>query len=196
MDDISMLLEEAGARYEGLPRFLYGHSMGGLLVLNYVLRRKPELAGVIVTGPGLRTSLTRQTAKIAFVQAAGDLLPQLSLSTGLDPEAISRDRGVVQAYRDDPLIHRVSTLRMAKTTLQSIPWVFEHASEFNAPLLLMHGTADQLTYPEGTQEFAQKVFCECTVKLWEGMYHEIHNEPEKEEVFEFTVNWLRKHSSR
>jgi alpha-beta hydrolase superfamily lysophospholipase len=196
MDDVGMLLEEAGRRFEGLPCFLYGHSLGGLLVLNYVLRRRPELAGVIATGPGLRTSLTRQTAKIAFVQAAGELLPQFSLSTGLHPESISRDSSVVQAYRDDPLVHQVSTLRMAKTTLQSIPWAFEHASEFDAPLLLMHGTADQLTYPEGTQEFAQKVFCECTVKLWEGLYHEIHNEPEKDEVFAYTVDWMREHTSR
>jgi alpha-beta hydrolase superfamily lysophospholipase len=194
MDDIDLLLDEAHRLCEGLPRFLYGHSLGGLLVLNYTLRRKPDLAGVIVTGPALRTSLSRQTAKIAFAQAAGSLLPNLSLSTGLDPEMISRDRDVVQAYCDDHLVHTVSTLRMAKTTLQSIPWAFEHASDFNAPLLLMHGTADQLTYPEGTQEFARKVSCDCTVKLWDGLYHEIHNEPEKDEVFTYLVDWLNNHT--
>jgi alpha-beta hydrolase superfamily lysophospholipase len=194
MDDIACLLEEASIRYPGLPRFLYGHSLGGLLVLNFVLRHKPKLAGVIATGPGLRTPLTEQTLKVSLAKGIGQLLPTLSLHTGLDYRLISRDPAVVDAYAADPLVHERSTLRMAKTTLQSIPWVFEHACEFDVPLLLMHGTGDRLVYPEGSREFAGQVGgqigCDCTLKLWEGLYHEIHNEPEKEEVFAFLLEWL------
>jgi alpha-beta hydrolase superfamily lysophospholipase len=190
MQDIDLFLAEAGRRYSKLQCFLYGHSLGGLLALNYVLRRKPRLAGVVVTGPGLHTPLTEQKLKINFARVMGALLPTVSLSTGLDVQAISRDPAVVQNYQSDPLVHDRSTLRMAKTTLEAIPWAFEHAHEFDLPLLLMHGAADRLTYPSGIQEFAGRVQCECTVRLWEGCYHELHNEPEQEAVLAALVEWL------
>lgn len=190
MEDIDLYLAEAGRRYPQLPCFLYGHSLGGLLALNYVLRRKPQLAGVIVTSPGLHTPLTEQKLKINFARWMGALLPTASLSTGLEVQAISRDPAVVQNYRSDPLVHDRSTLRMAKTTLEAIPWALEHAGEFDLPLLLMHGAADRLTYPSGTQEFAGRVQSECTVRLWEGCYHELHNEPERAAILAAVVEWL------
>lgn len=196
MEDITLLLEQARRRYPGQPLFLYGHSLGALLALNFALRCKPDLAGVVVTGPGLHTPLTEQKLKIAFAKAMGGILPNQGLSTGLDPNALSRDPEVARAYISDPLVHDRTTLRMAKTTLEAIPWAFEHACDFNLPLLLMQGTADRLTYASGTQEFASRVLqgkcqCDCTVKLWEGLYHELHNEPEKEEVLQYMVDWMK-----
>ena len=74
--------------------------------------------------------------------------------------------------------------------LKVIPWTFEHANQFPCPLLLMHGTADQLAYPRGSQEFASKVTQDCTLKFWEGLFHELHSEPEKSQVFEHLIDWL------
>jgi alpha-beta hydrolase superfamily lysophospholipase len=192
MQDIGSLLAYASQRYGQKTGFLYGHSLGGLLVLNFVLRCQPKLAGVVVTDPGLRTSLTQQKLKIAFARMMGAVLPTMQISTGLDPDMLSRDPNLVQSYRADPLVHYLSTLRMANFTLESIPWVFEHASQFNLPLLFMHGTGDQLTFPEGCQEFAKKTFCDCTVKLWDGLYHEIHNEPQKDEVLKYMIDWMKR----
>ena len=190
MEDIGLLIQEAEQRYPGRPLFLYGHSLGGLLVLNYVLWRKPHLVGVIATGAGLRSPLLDQKLKIAMARVLGSLLPSLSLSTGLDAATLSRDPDVVQAYVESPLVHDRATLGMTKNSIAAIPWVLAHAEEFSTPLLLMHGTSDRLTYPQGSQEFAQLVSCDCTLKLWEGLYHEIHNEPEQGEVFAFLLNWL------
>jgi alpha-beta hydrolase superfamily lysophospholipase len=191
--DIDLLIQEAKQRYPQLPHFLYGHSLGGILVLNYALSRKPELAGVVATSPGLRTSLQEQTTKIAFANIAGAILPNLSMSTGLETEQISRSWEVVEIYKNDPLVHDKATLSMAKNTIQAIDWTFEHASEFNLPLLLVHGSEDNIAYARGSEEFAGHVKEDCTVKLWDGLYHETHNEPEKEQVLEFMLNWLNEH---
>jgi alpha-beta hydrolase superfamily lysophospholipase len=79
---------------------------------------------------------------------------------------------------------------MAKTTFQAIEWAFAHAAEFSLPLLLVHGTADPIAFARGSQEFAARVPKDCTLKLWEGLYHETHNEPEKEQVFAYLLEWL------
>jgi len=191
MQDITPFLEQAARQYPHIPLFLYGHSLGGILVLNYALREKPILNGVIATGAGLRTALEKQRLKISFARTIGSIYPQLSLPSGLDQEMLSRDATIITAYRDDPLVHDRATLKMANESFQAIPWVFEHACEFpNIPLLVMHGTGDQIAYYQGSQEFANLVPGDCTLKLWDGLYHEIHNEPEKSQVFDYLITWL------
>ncbi len=191
MDDINLLLDQASIRYPGLPVFLYGHSLGGILVLNYCLRRKPDLRGVIVTSPGLRTALEEQTVKVAIAKVAGSILPWITLPTGLDVNDLSRNPEVARAYLADSLVHERASLRMAKETLAAIPYIFQHAAEFNYPLLLMHGQADRLAYAHGSQEFAHLAKkADISLHLWEGAYHELHNEPENEQVFNKTLQWL------
>lgn len=197
MSDIDLLFQEADRRYPDAPRFLYGHSLGGLLVLNYALRRKPKLVGVISTSAGLRSALQEQKIKVGFAKLAASVAPSLSLPTDLDANGLSRDPAVVEAYKSDPLVHDQMTLAMARNTLQAIDWVFQHAAEFPVPLLMVHGTADPIVYASGSQEFAGLVRGECTLKLWDGLKHETHNEPEKEQVLAYTLAWLEnKLSSR
>jgi alpha-beta hydrolase superfamily lysophospholipase len=190
MDDIDLLFAEAQQRYPGKGRFLYGHSLGGILVLNYVLRRKPALNGVISTSAGLRTALEEQKLKVGLARVFGSLLPGVQLPTGLDPAAISHDPEVVDRYRNDPLVHAQASFAMAKYTLQAIDWAYEHASEFPAPLLLMHGSGDQLAYPRGSKEFADLVPGDCTLKIWDDLYHELHNEPQKDAVLSYVLSWI------
>jgi len=190
MDDIEGFQTQMNERFPGLPRFLYGHSLGGILALNYVLRRKPDFKGVISTGSGLRTALEEQTAKVAIARVLGTLMPNIAISSGLDPTTISRSSEVVDAYVNDPLVHDKMTLGFGKTMLSVLPWTFEHAHEFSLPLLIMHGTDDKLGYPRGSEEFAAHVQQDCTLKLWDGLHHEIHNEPEKTEVLQYTLDWV------
>ena len=190
MEDITLLVKEAASRYPGQPQFLYGHSMGGILVLNYVIRRKPELAGVIATSSGLRTALQNQKLKLAMVQTLGVALPLLSIPSGLEVPALSQDPAVIETYRQDPLVHDRCTLGWARSMLPVLSWTYEHAPDISIPLLLMHGASDRLAFPEGSEEFSRQVQCECTLKIWEGLYHEIHNEPAQGEVFAFLLNWL------
>jgi alpha-beta hydrolase superfamily lysophospholipase len=193
MQDIDALILTARKRYPDVPVFLYGHSLGGILALYYVLRSKPDLAGVVVTSPGLRTALENQKVKIALARLLVIFAPSMTLPTGLDPRSLSRDAKVVRDYVQDPLVHDRASSAFAVMALQAIKWIYQHASEFQPPLLLMHGTADRLAYCKGSQEFAAYVQGDLTIKLWDGFYHELHNEPENGEVFAYTLQWLEKH---
>ena len=190
MDDISEFHRQALEHFPGIPAFLYGHSLGGILVLNYVLRRKPDFVGVISTGAGLRTALEEQKVKVTMARVLGTLMPATTIPSGLDATTISRDTEVVKAYVNDPLVHDKMSLGFGKIMLSEIQWTFDHAHEFSLPLLIMHGKEDRLGYPRGSEEFAGLVPKNCTLKLWDGLYHELHNEPEKDEVFTFTINWM------
>lgn len=189
-DDIDHLLDEAARRYPGLPRFLYGHSLGGNLVLNYTLRRLPRLAGVIATGPWLRLAGTSPAAKLVLGSVMDRVWPSMAFANGLDPQDISRDPAVVSAYIRDPLVHDRLSARLGIGAYRSGAWALEHAREFPLPLLLMHGDSDHITSPEASREFAEQAGSRCTFKAWEGCYHEIHNEPEQKQVFATLLNWL------
>ena len=190
MDDIDLLIEQARLRYPGLPVFLYGHSLGGILVLNYGLRRKPDLKGVLATGPGLHTALELQPVKIALAKVLGSLIPTVAMSSGLDAKMISHDPSVVKAYVNDPLVHDRVTLGFGKHMLGATRYALDHAAEFPLPLLLIHGKEDRIAFPSSSTEFASPLKDKCTLMLWDGLYHEVHNEPEKAEVLNVMTIWM------
>lgn len=194
LDDIARLLDEGAQRFPGLPRFLYGHSLGGTLVLAYALRRKPQVAGVIATGPVLKLPQPVPPAKLALGRFMYRVLPSFQLANGLDRAGLSRDPEVVRRYNEDPLVHDRVSARLAADMLDSGEWDIAHAAEFALPLLLMHGTADRITWAEGSRQFAAKLKGDCTFRLWQGLYHEIHNEPEQKEVLGFMIHWLQAHT--
>ncbi len=198
LDDIKLLLDEAAKRFPGKPRFLYGHSMGGNLVLNYALRRKPEtaaVAGVIATSPGLRTAFKPPAAKVTAGKILYRLAPNMVMPNGLELAALSRDPNVVQAYTADPLVHDKMSARLGLDILQQGEWALAHAAEFPPiPLLLVHGACDRLTSAPATEEFASKLRAagkkNFTLKIWPDCYHETHNEPEKAQVIQYMIDWL------
>jgi alpha-beta hydrolase superfamily lysophospholipase len=195
MQDLDLSLRHAEHHYPGLPVFLYGHSLGAILALNHALRRCPQLQGIMATGLAVRTSLERQTAKLALVHLLGRVVPKMTLPSGLDPRGLSRDPKVVSAYVDDPLVHDRLSVGTALSLLRAVAYTLDHADELHLPLLLMHGGADSLVYPQGALEFADLVTGGCTLKLWDGLYHEIHNEPERREVLATMIAWLDEHIS-
>lgn len=190
LKDIDLLIEKARTRYPGLPVLLYGHSLGGILVLHYGLKRRPALKGVIATSPGLHTSLEEQSLKKFMVRLLGSLMPNTALPSGLDTAGISRDAAVVEKYKQDPLVHDKITLGFGKVMLGVIAWTLEHAGEFNLPLLLLHGKSDSIAFPSGSTEVAGALKQNCTLVLWDGAYHELHNEPEKADVFKTMTMWI------
>ena len=192
MKDISSLLEVVNKRFPQLSSFLYGHSLGGNLVLNYVLRRQSHLKGVIATDPWLRLAFEPPRFKIILAQITNYIWPSFSQKNGLDTKVLSRDPEVVHAYENDPLVHDHISARMFISIYQAGQWALEHDSEFSLPLLLMHGGDDKIISVEASKEFANKIPEKCTFKIWDGLYHEIHNEPEKKEVFKFLIDWLDK----
>lgn len=190
MQDIDILMENARSRYAGLPLLLYGHSLGGILVLHYGLIRKPDVRGVIATSSGLRTALEKQPLKVFLAKMLGALIPKTLIASGLDSNGLSHDEKVVQVYNNDPLNHDKASLGFGKTMLGVTKWTLDHAGEFSRPLLLMHGKEDAIAFPSGSIEFAAPLKERCTLVLWEGGYHELHNEPDKAEVLKTMTLWI------
>jgi len=197
MQDIHQFFQFVSQRYPNLPQFLYGHSLGGLLSLTYAVQNsKAGFKGVIVTGSGLRSALQEQKAKIAMAKMLGALVPTMTIPSGLANSGLSRDQKVVDAYAADPLVHDKTSMGFGKAALTAIDICFAGARDFSHPLLIMHGKADPITYPSGSEDFAKLASeknQDVTLKLWDGLYHEIHNEPEQVEVFKVMIEWLDKH---
>jgi len=159
------------------------------------LRRKPSITGVVATSPAIRTATPPPGSQISLAKIMNRIRPAMQMANGLALEGLARDPEVIRAYTNDPLVHNKISVHLALEMLQAGEWALAHAAEFPLPLLLVHGTADKLTSAPASQEFAAKVPARrCTLKLWEGFYHETHNEPEKAEVLAFMIDWLQKHT--
>jgi alpha-beta hydrolase superfamily lysophospholipase len=191
LDIVSQRLEDASQCFPHASHFLYGHSLGGNLVLTYGLTHKPGLSGIISSGPPIKVFQKVPNYKLFLVKVLSGIAPSFTMDTGLDVSNLSRDPSVVLAYQSDPLVHSKGSVSFANNMFKSGQWILDHANEFPAiPILLMEGSADRIVSVEAVRIFAQKCSAQVTYKEWEGFYHEIHNEPEKEKVFQFMIDWM------
>jgi alpha-beta hydrolase superfamily lysophospholipase len=194
MDEITLLLNEAAGRYAACRRFLYGHSLGGNLAIHYALRHRPDLAGIIASAPLFRPAAKPPGWKIALLRMMYNMRPGFTVSSGLDDMALSRNVNVVRIYRNDPLVHDRVSARLAMDMLRNGRSNLEHAADFPLPLLLMHGEADRITSVQASREFAAAAKDTCTLKIWNGLFHELHNEPEQTRVLDCMLQWMKETS--
>lgn len=192
LDDIGLLLEQTRERYPELPVFLYGHSLGGHLTLNFMLRRQAAVTGHIASAPWIRLAFEQPAVKVWLGRLIRRVLPKLTLPTGLNSRYLSRDKTVVEAYNNDPLVHDKISAAAGIDLLEGAHWLNRYAGAYPAPLLLMHGADDQITAPAASLEFAGRLIGNIRYQSWPGLYHEIHNEPEQETVFAYTWEWMEK----
>ncbi len=190
MDDISLFLAEARRRHPTLPLVLYGHSMGGNLVLNYLIRNKPPVAGAVVTSPWLRLNLKLPLYKVILATLVNKGFPSITRPDGIIPSFLSHDEEVGRIYMDDPLVHHRISVRTYLEISHAGEDAIKHADKVGYPLLLMHGTEDPLTSFSASKEFSEKMIADHTFKAWEGLFHELHNEFEKEAVLGFIKDWI------
>ncbi|MCF8244092.1 MAG: lysophospholipase [Saprospiraceae bacterium] len=192
LDDVDLLLKTAQDKYPGKPVFIYGHSMGGNVVLNYVLRRKPKIAGLIATAAWIQLPKPPSPFIVLFGKIMNFIIPKLTQPNGLDINELSNDPTVVKAYKNDPLVHDRISVRAGTSLLEGASWLDNFSGEMPCPTLLLHGGIDRITSPIGTAEFAKRVNGDVTWKEWEGLKHEIHNEPQQGEVLGFLVEWMER----
>ena len=196
LDDIEAFLAEIEENYPEVPRILYGHSMGGNLVINYALRRTSDIKGVISTSPWLKLAFEPPAVQVFMGKMMNKIYPAFIMSSGLETSSLSHDPEVVRAYEEDSLVHDKISARLFVGMYESGLWALDHAGEFSLPLLLMHGGADKITSPEASREFAKKAGENVTLKIWDELYHETHNEPEQDEVFKKIIDWLDRVGSK
>lgn len=190
LQGVSDVMKKAEEVFPGVPQFLYGHSMGGNLVSNYALRNAPSVKGVMISSPYLRLAFEPPKFKVGLAKFVGGFLPGLVQSTELDASAISRDKAVVDKYVNDPLVHDKVSVAFFLGIHEAGEWAVTNAAALKVPALIFHGTGDQITSHLASEEFAQKAGDAATLKLWEGLYHECHNEPEQQQVLEAMYEWV------
>ena len=190
VDDLDRLVVIARDRQPATDVFLLAHSMGATIAVRYALVHQDRLRGLILSG-----ALAALDAAPAAVRLAGRLLsavaPTLPL-IAVDPSLISRDPQVVDAYRRDPLVHHGRL--PARTVAELAAAVDRFPSEVAAitvPTLILYGTADRLCPPAGSVMLSQRIgTADTTVKAYDGLFHEILNEPEREAVLDDICAWL------
>jgi alpha-beta hydrolase superfamily lysophospholipase len=186
---LDIIIRENSKTFPGLPIFLYGHSLGGGIVLDYLIRRDPRVKGAIVTSPYLRLAFEPAKFKLILASLMESIFPSLVQSSGLIVEHVSHDTKVVEAYKNDPLTHDRISVSLFNSANNAASHSLGHAEYIRIPVLLLHGADDLLTSPGGSREFASKNH-NVTLKIWEGGYHELHNEPFKDEVFSLIADWV------
>ena len=191
LDDIDALLERLKSRYPRVPVFLYGHSLGGTLAINYVMRRATRLRGVIATGPWLRHVVPAPAWKVSLARVLEPILPTYTERWRQESRELTQDPTSRAEFDRDPLVHNLISARMFRACTEAGEWALEHAADFPVELLLMHGTEDRLTSWEASAEFARRLGKKCTWRAWDGWYHELHNEPGRARVASAMVAWMK-----
>jgi alpha-beta hydrolase superfamily lysophospholipase len=193
LQNVHNLTQKAKELFPECPLILYGHSMGANLILNYAMRKKPVLNGVIASSPWLRLAFEPPAIKVALARIMKNIYPAFSQSTELDTKAISRIPEEVKKYEEDPLVHDRITAMMFSSLYDAGLWALQHPQEMELPLLIFHGSGDRLTSHEATKEFAGKVKGDVTFRLFEGGYHELHNDLNREGVLALIEGWAKEH---
>jgi alpha-beta hydrolase superfamily lysophospholipase len=187
--DIDQLVDKVRAD-SGLQRIkLVGHSMGGSLALNYALNHSEKLSGLVLSGPAIGGGLPKiQSLLLALIS---QIAPSLGMIQ-LDADAVSRDPQVVAAYKADPLVfHGKVPARTAREMMHAVTTYPPRVGAMQLPCLLMHGSADTLVRAEDAQPVFDAIASpDKTVRIFDGLYHEIFNEPERLEVLGIVKDWL------
>ena len=191
LEGIEYLIAESRKRFPNTPIFLYGHSMGGNLVLNYLIRKNPDIRGVIASAPFITTDNPPASWLIAIAKFMKNIAPGIRQDNGLNLADLSTDPKVIETYKADPLVHPHVTFGGAVTLFAGADYLVAYEGGINVPLLIMHGSADKITSPNGSKRFAKNVKGDITLKIWDGMFHEIHNEPDQKQVFDEMATWMK-----
>lgn len=190
LDDLQLCVSKAESLYPSLPLFIYGHSMGGNISLNYLMRRNNRVKGAIITSPWL--SLTNNPgflakASVSFLKT---FFPNITVESGLELEYISTEQNEIKKYTNDKLNHSKISLRLVSSIMANGIWAIVHAKKLTTSTLLMHGTDDKITSPMASELFAENNGNSVEFVKWPGCYHELHNDIVRDKLAEKAIGWI------
>ena len=193
LDDLGLFIKLVKSKWAGRPFFLYGHSMGGNITLNYVLRNPDGYNAVIASAPAVgKLDIAPIMALLSKIMSR--LAPAMQVKTNLALSDISRDPVEAQAYGNDPLIQTFATPRFGVEFPIAAEWATAHAAEFKPPLLMIHGDSDNIVNVSASRNFFAKVpQPDKKLIVYEGGVHESHNDSHREQVIADIEQWLEAH---
>jgi len=194
LDDLKTYYDKVSQENKGRKIFLVGHSMGGTIATAYTIDHQNELNGLIVSGAVLKAGASVTKLAILMARVLSFLMPKMGV-TALDASAVSRDKAVVDAYAHDPLNYtgKISA-RLGAELLNEIEKLPAKIPGISLPILIMHGSADRLSDPTSSKMLYDLVQSkDKTLKYYDGFYHEIFNDPDRQQVFSDMEAWLKLH---
>jgi alpha-beta hydrolase superfamily lysophospholipase len=187
------LVRDTRERFPGSPVFLYGHSMGGAIALMAALDASSSLeaAGVICASPLVRLAQPAPGWKVKAARILARLAPSFLMKNPLEFEDLTRDPRMVEAVRADPLYHNTVSARLGWDIMEWGTWFESLEARSRLPLLVMVGTGDRIVDAQAAAAVAGRLSGKVTLKRWDGLFHELHNEPEREAVMQYVLDWVR-----
>ncbi|MEQ8471701.1 MAG: alpha/beta hydrolase [Marinoscillum sp.] len=193
LSDIEELLKTARAEYTDLPMYLYGHSMGGNLVANYMIQMNTnELKGFVASAAWFRLAFDPPSWKVKLGALVSKFYPALTQPSGLDISLLSKVPEVVKAYAEDPMVHNKISAGLYNAMVAAGEGAIASAGRIKVPGLVIHGSADGINDWESSKEFAEgnKLI---KFEVLEGVYHEPHNDSEQEQIIAKIRDWILTH---
>ena len=195
--DLDNFVRFAAERHPGLPVFMVGHSLGGLIALQYATEPGTPLEGLVLSAPAVEVAAgSALQRRLAGVLSA--LVPDLQVAALDADQKISRNPEVIRAYREDPLVYlgriKARTGAEVLVTMEGLP---TRLPRLCMPLLILHGTDDRICAPTGSTMVHDRASSpDKTVRRYQNLYHELFNEPERDEVLTDLLCWLDQHLPR
>jgi len=188
LNDVDVAL---GKLDDSLPRFILGHSLGGLISLDFVCGRRPSIDGLIISNPFLELAMPVPPAKRKLAEIAGTFLPRLAVPNGIKPEFISRDRDICDRYVRDPLVFGIATAGWVRETTAAQERVLTY-DRITTPLLYLYSDSDPIAHPDASRRLsAQLTGPDKTVVERPDELHEILNELNRQQLHQEVAEWIR-----
>jgi alpha-beta hydrolase superfamily lysophospholipase len=194
--DVREFLRFTSTEFKGARLFLYGHSLGALIVSEFVLFHPEGLDGLILSAHPLVPTGAAKPHLILLARLLSRVIPGFSISLHLDAGALSRDPAVVRGYRSDPLVHSKVTARWGTEALAAVDRVRARAREISLPVLVLHGGSDAIDSPDGSRELLGLMSSsDKQLNVYDGGFHEPHNDLQRDAVAADLISWLDAHAS-
>lgn len=192
-ESVDDLLSKVKDEYPSIPLFLLGHSMGGLITCHLLVQRQRCFSGAILSSPALIATDDLNSMQMLALRVLARLLPNFG-AMKMDPEGVSRDSDVVNAYMSDPLNYHGKVCARTLLELYRAVEIADRFNEIELPLLILHGGSDSMATPEGSKRlYTNSRSTDKELHIYPGLFHEILNEPEREMIFTQIVDWMEKH---
>lgn len=190
------LYQQAKTDNPDKPIFLLGHSMGGLIATQLLINHQQHFAGALLSGAAIESPQQPPAIQVAIIKFLASIAPKLRLIK-LEARGISRDSEVVEKYFNDPLVGQAKlTSGFLVSMLEAMNFCKANANKITLPIKIMHGGDDNITSPEGSEWLFNHISSEDKdLVIYNGLYHEIFNEPEQQQVIDDTIGWINKHLS-
>ncbi len=189
LDDIEIVWKHY--REEGPPTFLYGHSLGGQIAINFIAERHPDACGAVIASPWFELAFQPSRMKLMLAKIAARVWPTFTQATGIDGSRLSRDQDFLSSMPDLDLVHRFMSARMFAELSGGAIEANRRAREITLPLLLIHGADDPVTSVEATRNFFKNLKSrDKTLKVYPSTLHETHNDLDRETVLADIADWL------